>query len=52
MDRIIETEREVMKAIAASSCDSPVLMINQNRYLGKIFLMVSSINVGEVSISA
>ena len=37
MDRIIETEREVMKAIAASSSDSPVLMINQNRYLGKNF---------------
>ena len=37
MDRIIETEREVMKAIAASSGDSPILMINQNRYLEENF---------------
>lgn len=37
MDTVIESEREEMGRIAASGDESPVLMINQNRYTGDAF---------------
>ncbi len=37
MDTVIENEREEMKRMVASGDNSPVLMINQNRYTGDAF---------------
>tara|TARA_B100001123_G_C14743323_1_gene801853 strand:+ start:369 stop:572 length:204 start_codon:yes stop_codon:yes gene_type:complete len=37
VDTVIESEREEMGRIAASGDESPVLMINQNRYTGDAF---------------
>ena len=37
MDTVIESQREEMMLKAASGDESPVLMINQNRYIGEVF---------------
>jgi hypothetical protein len=36
LDMMIEQGREIIRQIAASTADTPVLMINQNKYKRKV----------------